>query len=310
MNILVTGGAGFIGTNLCWKLLQDKNNIVYCLDNFYSSDPKNIFNLYSYKNFNLIRADIIEGIPLSIKIDVIYHLACPASPPRYQKDPIFTLKTCTIGTINVLEFAVLNRARILYASTSEIYGDPLVNPQREEYWGNVNCHGDRSCYDEGKRIGESLCLEYQRKYKLEVRIARIFNTFGEFMDIDDGRVVTNFIKQCLRNEDITVYGTGKQTRSLCYISDTVDGLMKLMESNYSKPLNIGNNHEMTILEIADIIRQLTNSQSKIVYKDKPSDDPMQRCPDLTNTNKILDWSPKINPIEGLKTTIKYYMDII
>ena len=304
--ILITGGAGFIGSNLCEKLLNNKNNKVICLDNLFTGNIKNIQHLMNNKNFEFINHDIIEPLEINGDIDEIYNLACPASPPKYQIDPIYTLKVNFLGVFNLLELAKNKKAKFLQSSTSEVYGEPTISPQNEEYRGNVNTVGIRSCYDEGKRIAETLIIEYHHKYKIDVRIVRIFNTYGPKMDKNDGRVVSNFINQALNNEDITLYGNGGQTRSFCYIDDNIDGLIKLMNSDYILPINIGNPHEITVKELADIILKITKSKSKIVYKDLPSDDPTNRKPDITKANNILKWEPKYDLETGIIKTIEYF----
>lgn len=303
--ILVTGGAGFIGSHLCEKLLKDGNYVI-CLDNFFTGSINNINHLINNSNFKLVEHDITE--PYFEHVEQIYNLACPASPPHYQYDSVKTMKTSVLGIINMLELAKKNNAIILQASTSEVYGDPNVHPQKESYWGNVNPVGVRSCYDEGKRCAETLMMDYHRQYGVDVRIVRIFNTYGPNMDVNDGRVVSNFIVQVLQNEDITVYGKGNQTRSFCYVSDMVDGLVKMMNNQYGfvGPVNIGNPSERTILEFADLIIKLTNSKSKIVYKDLPKDDPMQRKPDISLANEKLNWSPRVDIIDGLEMSIEYF----
>ena len=304
-NILVTGGAGFIGKHLCQQLLEDDNNYVICLDNLYTGCIENIKELKNKKNFEFIRHDIINEIYL--EVDEIYHLACPASPKHYQYNSIKTIKTNVLGTINMLGLAKRVNAKILLTSTSEIYGDPQQHPQSENYFGNVNTIGIRSCYDEGKRIAETLMMDYNRNHKVDIRIARLFNTFGPNMNKDDGRVVSNFIVQALNGENITIYGDGSQTRSLCYINDTVNGIISLMDSNYIYPVNIGNNKEFTIKEISSLIIKLVGSDpNKIIYKELPSDDPKKRCPDLSISKKILNWSPKYDLEKGLLETIKYF----
>lgn len=303
MRILVTGGAGFIGSHLCERLLNEGNKVI-CLDNFYTGSKENIAHLLSNKNFELVEHDITE--PFFAEVEQIYNLACPASPVHYQFNPVQTMKTSVLGIINMLELAKKCNARILQASTSEVYGDPKVHPQREDYWGNVNPVGLRSCYDEGKRAAETLMMDYHRYYGVDVRIVRIFNTYGPKMDKNDGRVVSNFIVQALQGEDITVYGEGLQTRSFCYVDDLVDGIMKLMDSDYVGPVNIGNNSERTILDFAKIIIEMTSSKSKIVYKDLPSDDPMQRCPDLILAKEKLNWQPTTDIQVGIAKTIEYF----
>lgn len=309
--ILITGGCGFIGSNLCKKLII--NNKIICVDNLNTGFIKNIKELLSNNNFKYINHNIINPLLIEENIDEIYHLACPASPPKYQIDPIYTLKTIFIGTMNLLELAKEKNAKILYTSTSEIYGEPLISPQNEKYRGNVNTIGIRSCYDEGKRVGETLMIEYFNKYNINIKIARIFNTYGPNMDINDGRVITNFINQIIHNNDITVYGTGTQTRSFCYIDDQINGLVKLMESNYNLPINIGNPHEIKIIDLIYILFDIFNKnfniniKSKIVYKPLPSDDPTQRKPDITLAKEILGWEPNISLNEGLIKTIKYFL---
>ncbi len=309
MKILVTGGAGFIGSHLCRYLLR-KGHEVVCLDNFFTGKSRNILDLKKNARFKVIPHDITNPINIQEHFDRIYNLACPASPVHYQFDPIKTVKANTIGVINVLEFAKLNGARILQASTSEIYGDPLEHPQKETYKGNVNTLGPRACYDEGKRVAETLFMDYHRKYKVPIRIVRIFNTYGPSMDKNDGRVVSNFIMQALKNELITIYGEGKQTRSFCYISDLIEGLYKLMESDCIGPINLGNPGEFTIIELAKKITKITNSKSKIEYKELPQDDPTQRKPDITLAKNFLKWEPKIQLNEGLKKTIDYFKWLI
>lgn len=303
MIILVTGGSGFIGANLCRKLLQ-LNHYVICLDNCFSSSKDNIIDLINNPKFEFIRHDVTESILL--EIDQIYHLACPASPKNYQYNAIKTVKTSVLGTLNMLGLAKRTKARILLSSTSEIYGDPEINPQVEEYWGNVNPIGIRSCYDEGKRIAETLMMEYNRSHHVETRIARIFNTYGPYLARDDGRVVSNFINQAINDKDITIYGDGSQTRSFCYIDDLVDGLIKLMNSDYKLPVNLGNPNEITMLELSKRIIELTNSNSKIIYMDLPKDDPKKRRPDISKAKSILKWNPKIDLNKGLNFTINYF----
>lgn len=302
--ILVTGGAGFIGSHLCKKLLQQGHKVI-CLDNMYTGIYDNIKSLYEDKNFAFINADITNSIDL--KVDQIYNLACPASPVHYQHDPIMTAKTSFLGALNVLELAKKNKARVLQASTSEVYGDPLIHPQTELYRGNVNAIGPRACYDEGKRIAETLFFDYQRQYGVDIRVVRIFNTYGPNMLEDDGRVVSNFIVQALNNEDITIYGDGTQTRSFCYVDDLVDGLLKMMENdNFSGPVNLGNPHEITVYELAQIIIEKTGSNSKIVYKDLPEDDPTKRRPAIELAKTKLNWQPTVTINEGLDRTIEYF----
>lgn len=302
--ILITGGCGFIGSNLCKKLLY-KGHIVICMDNLLTGSIDNILDLLENNNFKFINHDVIKPINLIEDIDEIYHLACPASPSKYQNNPIYTLKINFIGTMNMLELALIKNAKILLTSTSEVYGDPEISPQGESYKGNVNTIGPRSCYDEGKRVAETLMIEYFHKYNINIRIARIFNTYGPNMDINDGRVITNFISQALQNKDITIYGDGSQTRSFCYIVDQIEGLILLMNNTYIYPINIGNNNEMTVKELAEYIKKLTNSKSNIIFKKLPADDPTQRRPDLTRANTILNWKPNYNLEIGLKLTINY-----
>ena len=303
--ILVTGGTGFIGNHLCRRLLSEGHYVI-CLDNNFTGSMKNIADLRENPNFEFIRHDITE--PLYLEIDQIYHLACPASPKAYQYNAIKTIKTNILGTLYALGIAKRTEARILLTSTSEVYGDPKESPQREEYWGNVNPIGIRSCYDEGKRVAETLMMEYHRNHNVDIRIARIFNTYGPNMDPDDGRVVSNFINQCLKNKDITIYGDGSQTRSFCYVNDMVEGLIKLMETeNITGPINLGNPDERTIKQLAEKIKELIpDSSSKIIYKELPSDDPMKRKPDITKARHILGWTPSVKTDDGLKSTIDYF----
>lgn len=306
--VLITGGAGFIGSHLCKKLLLS-NNKVFCLDNFYTGTKKNIEPFLENPLFKLIQKDIIENIEL--EADVIFNLACPASPPHYQKDPIKTMKTSILGIYNLLNVANKNNAKLLQASTSEVYGDPIESPQKESYWGNVNPVGIRSCYDEGKRCAETILSDYHRQYNTDIKIVRIFNTYGPNMSPNDGRVVSNFIIQALKNENITIYGNGLQTRSFCYIDDLVDGLIKMMDcENFTGPVNLGNPCERTILELAELIISLTNSKSKIINLPLPLDDPNRRRPDISLAKEKLNWEPKVNIIEGLKKTIQYFKEII
>ncbi|MFA6524961.1 MAG: UDP-glucuronic acid decarboxylase family protein [Patescibacteria group bacterium] len=302
--ILVTGGAGFIGSHLCEYLL-DKGDEVICIDNFFTGQKKNIQPLLSNKNFELIRHDIT--FPIFLEVDQIYNLACPASPIHYQKNPVKTIKLSTVGMVNMLGMARRCNARILQASTSEVYGDPKEHPQKEEYWGNVNPIGPRSCYDEGKRVSESLMYAYKLQNKADIRIVRIFNTYGPKMAFNDGRVVSNFILQALRGEDITIYGKGDQTRSFCFVSDMVKGIVTMMNTeNFDGPVNLGNPVENTILELAEKIIKLTGSKSKIVFKDLPQDDPVRRKPDISLAKRRLKWNPEIGIDEGLNTTIDWF----
>ena len=303
--ILVTGGAGFIGSHLCKKLL-DEGNDVLCIDNYFTGTKKNISNLFKSTYFEAIRHDIC--FPLYVEVDEIYNLACPASPIHYQYDPVQTTKTTVHGAINMLGLAKRINARILQASTSEVYGDPDVHPQVESYWGNVNPIGPRSCYDEGKRCAETLFFDYNRQHDLDIKVVRIFNTYGPNMHPNDGRVVSNFIMQALTNEDITVYGNGEQTRSFCYIDDLVSGMMKMMSSEKTTtgPINLGNPVEFKIIELAQMIIELTDSKSKIINKGLPIDDPVRRKPDISKAKKYLDWEPRVDVIDGLKETIAYF----
>lgn len=303
--ILVTGGAGFIGSHLCKKLL-DEGNDVLCIDNYFTGTKKNISNLFKSTYFEAIRHDIC--FPLYVEVDEIYNLACPASPIHYQHDPVQTTKTTVHGAINMLGLAKRIDARILQASTSEVYGDPDVHPQVESYWGNVNPIGPRSCYDEGKRCAETLFFDYNRQHDLDIKVVRIFNTYGPNMHPNDGRVVSNFIMQALTNEDITVYGNGEQTRSFCYIDDLVSGMMKMMSSEKTTtgPINLGNPVEFKIIELAQMIIKLTDSKSKIINKGLPIDDPVRRKPDISKAKKYLDWEPRVDVIDGLKETIAYF----
>lgn len=303
--ILVTGGVGFIGSHLCKRLLNEGNEVI-CLDNFFTGSEENIKDIKNNKNFKLVKHDITEEY--SAEVDQIYNLACPASPPHYQFDAIKTTKTSVLGIINMLELAKKCNATILQASTSEVYGDPKVHPQVETYWGNVNPIGVRSCYDEGKRCAETLMMDYHRQYNVNTRIIRIFNTYGPNMDINDGRVVSNFIVQALKGEDITIYGDGKQTRSFCYVDDLVEGMVRMMNNpqGFIGPVNLGNPSERTILDFANIIIEMTGSKSKIIHKELPSDDPMQRQPDLTVAKRELDWQPTTDIKIGIAKTIEYF----
>ncbi len=307
--ILVTGGAGFLGSHLCEQLLS-KGHEVICVDNFYTGRRANIAHLIRDPYFEVLRHDIC--FPLYVEVDEIYNLACPASPIHYQFDPVQTTKTSVHGSINMLGLAKRVKARILQASTSEVYGDPLVHPQTENYWGNVNPVGLRSCYDEGKRCAETLFFDYHRQHKLQIKVARIFNTYGPRMHPNDGRVVSNFIMQALKGEDITVFGEGKQTRSFCYVDDLVDGLIKLMNSpdDFTGPVNLGNPVEFTILELAGKVIKMTGSRSQIVFQPLPPDDPTQRQPDISTAKSILNWEPKIQLQKGLKKTIDYFRVLI
>lgn len=308
LRILVTGGAGFIGSHLCEILLKEGNDVI-CLDNFFTGNRNNIIHLLDDHRFELIRHDVIQ--PILLEVDRIYHFACPASPIHYQYNPVKTIKTSVMGTINMLGMAKRIKARVMLASTSEVYGDPRVHPQTESYWGNVNPIGLRSCYDEGKRVAETLMMDYHRQNKVDIKIIRIFNTYGPRMAPNDGRVVSNFILQALRNEDITIYGEGNQTRSFCYIDDLTSGILKMMHiDNFIGPINLGNPNEFTILELARKVIDLTGSKSKIDYQPLPPDDPLQRKPDITLANEKLQWEPKIRLEDGLKKTIPYFERIL
>jgi UDP-glucuronate decarboxylase len=307
--ILITGGAGFLGSHLCDKLIEQGNDIL-CLDNFFTGSKDNIIHLLANPKFELIRHDIIN--PIFLEMDQIYNLACPASPVHYQYNPIKTIKTNVMGTINALGMAKRLNAKILQASTSEVYGDPDVHPQKEDYWGRVNPIGPRSCYDEGKRAAECLMMDYHRQNNVKVKIARIFNTYGPRMALNDGRVVSNFVVQALKGEDITVYGDGSQTRSFCYVDDMVDGLIMMMESDDSflGPVNLGNPHEFRIMDLAKTVISMTGNRSKIVHRPLPQDDPMQRNPDISLARKILGWQPNVNLEKGLERTIAYFRKVI
>lgn len=301
MRHLVTGGAGFIGSHLIDQLMADPDNSVVCVDNYQTGSRSNVAQWLSDPRFELIRHDVVE--PLRLEVDRIWHLACPASPEQYQRNPIATAKTCVLGTLNMLGLAKRCNARLLYASTSEVYGDPLVSPQEESNLGNVNCTGPRACYDEGKRMGETLCFDYARKHSVSIAVARIFNTYGPRMSSSDGRVVTNFVTQALQSNPLTVYGTGEQTRSFCYCSDLVDGLIALMNSGVQGPVNLGNPHEITVAELANCIRELVNPAIQIVNKSLPVDDPQRRKPAIERAEMLLGWKPKVELEEGLKATI-------
>jgi UDP-glucuronate decarboxylase len=302
--ILVTGGAGFLGSFLCERLVKEGHDVI-CLDNYFTGSKTNIEHLMSFRNFELLRHDI--AFPIFVEVDQIYNLACPASPVHYQYNPVKTTKTSVLGAIHVLGLAKRVNARVLQASTSEVYGDPTEHPQREEYWGNVNCIGVRSCYDEGKRVAETLFFDYHRQNKVDIRVMRIFNTYGPHMHPNDGRVVSNFVVQALRNRDITIYGDGSQTRSFCYVDDLIEGMVRFMDQDaFIGPVNIGNPGEFTIKELAEKVLTLTGSTGTIVYKDIPSDDPKQRQPDITLAREKLGWEPRIRLDEGLKKTIDYF----
>jgi UDP-glucuronate decarboxylase len=305
MRILVTGGAGFLGSHLCDRLLKDGHDVI-CLDNFFTGRKSNIAHLHGRPDFELVRHDVID--PFKFEVDQIYNLACPASPPHYQYNAIKTVKTSVMGAINCLGLAKRTRARVFQASTSEVYGDPAVHPQPESYWGNVNPIGIRSCYDEGKRVAETLFMDYHRQNQVDIRIVRIFNTYGPRMHPNDGRVVSNFIVQALKGEDITIYGDGTQTRSFCFVDDLIEGFVRLMNQNaVTGPINIGNPGEFTMLQLAELTLKLTGSKSKIVHRALPGDDPKQRRPDITLAKKHLgNWEPAIPLEEGLKRTIAYF----
>lgn len=302
--IVVTGGAGFLGSHLCERLL-DRGDEVLCVDNFFSGRKANIHHLLGRPRFELIRHDIVQ--PLYIECEQIYNLACPASPVAYQYNPIKTIKTSTVGMVNMLGLAKRCRARLLHTSTSEVYGDPEVHPQREDYWGNVNPIGPRSCYDEGKRVAESLCMNYHLAHGVEVRIVRIFNTYGPRMDPHDGRVVSNFIMQALRGEPLTIYGEGHQTRSFCYVDDLIEGLIRMMDQDHEVgPINLGNPVENTMLELAQAVLEVTGSKSPLEFRPLPKDDPRRRCPDITKARQVLDWEPRVPLATGLANTVAYY----
>ena len=307
--ILVTGGAGFLGSHLCEKLLDEGHDVI-CADNFYSATKQNILHLLGRPNFELIRHDMT--FPLYVEVDEIYNLACPASPVHYQHDPVQTTKTCVHGSINMLGLAKRLKCRIFQASTSEVYGDPTMHPQTEEYWGNVNPTGIRSCYDEGKRCAETLFFDYWRQHNLKIKVARIFNTYGPRMLTNDGRVVSNFIVQALKGDDITLYGDGSQTRSFCYVDDMVDAFMRFMDTELeiTGPINLGNPNEFTILALAEKVIELTNASSKIQYLPLPSDDPKQRQPDISQAKEKLKWEPTIELGAGLKHTIRHFKEVL
>jgi UDP-glucuronate decarboxylase len=304
MRILVTGGAGFLGSHLCDRLLHDGHEVV-CLDNLFTGQKRNIAHLLTNPNFEFVRHDVID--PFKFEVEQIYNLACPASPPHYQYNPIKTIKTSVMGAINCLGLAKRVRARVFQASTSEVYGDPHVHPQPESYWGNVNPIGKRSCYDEGKRCAETLFFDYHRENKVDIRVVRIFNTYGPRMHPNDGRVVSNFIVQALRGDDLTIYGDGTQTRSFCYVDDLIEGFLRLMaQTETVGPMNIGNPGEFTMLQLAELTLKLVGGKSKIVHKPLPADDPKQRRPDITLARRVLKWEPQVPLEEGLKRTIEYF----
>lgn len=307
--VLVTGGAGFLGSHLCERLLKEGNDVI-CVDNLFTGSKDNIRHLLNNPYFEFIRHDVTT--PLTVEVDQIYNLACPASPPHYQYNPIKTAKTCVLGAMHMLGLAKRVHARILQASTSEVYGDPQIHPQPESYRGYVNPIGIRSCYDEGKRMAETLCFDYHRQHNVDIKVIRIFNTYGPRMNPNDGRVVSNFIVQALKGEDITIYGDGTQTRSFCYVDDLIEGMVRLMntEKGFTGPVNVGNPGEFTMLELAGKVIELTGSKSKIIHKPLPSDDPLQRKPDITLAKEKLAWEPTIQLEEGLKKTIAYFETIL
>lgn len=305
---MVTGGAGFLGSHLCERLLEQGADVL-CLDNFFTGSKKNIIHLMDNRSFELVRHDLVE--PIFLEVDQVYNLACPASPVHYQYNPVKTVKTNVMGAINMLGLAKRVKARILQASTSEIYGNPQQHPQNETYWGHVNPIGLRSCYDEGKRVAETLMMDYYRQNQVDVRIVRIFNTYGPRMAVSDGRVVSNFIVQALRGDPITVYGEGTQTRSFCYVSDMIDGFIKMMTcEHFVGPVNLGNPGEFSITRLAELVLEMTGSSSEIVSKPLPQDDPVQRCPDISLAKEELNWEPKVDLAEGLETTIDYFRQVI
>ena len=307
--ILVTGGAGFLGSHLCERLLNEGNEVI-CLDNYFTGNKRNIVHLMDNPYFEVIRHDITS--PFYIEVDEIYNLACPASPIHYQYNPIKTVKTSVMGAINMLGLAKRINAKVLQASTSEVYGDPTVHPQPEEYWGNVNPNGIRSCYDEGKRCAETLFFDYHRQNHVRIKVVRIFNTYGPHMHPNDGRVVSNFIMQALRGEDITIYGTGEQTRSFCYCNDLIEGLIRMMNTDESitGPINLGNPNEFTIKQLAELVIEITDSKSQIIYKPAAQDDPQQRQPVIDKAKQILDWQPTVQLREGLEKTIAYFRELV
>jgi len=308
MRCLVTGGAGFLGSHLCERLLNDGHEVL-CLDNYFTGRLQNVSHLRDNRNFELIRHDVTE--PILLEVDRIFNLACPASPVHYQFNPVKTIKTSVMGAINMLGLAKRVHARILQASTSEVYGDPAVHPQKEDYWGNVNPIGIRSCYDEGKRVAETLFMDYHRQNKVDIRIVRIFNTYGPRMLMNDGRVVSNFIVQALKGEDLTIYGDGGQTRSFCYVDDLIEAFVRMMDQDeIIGPVNVGNPGEFTMLELAHAVLDQTGSKSKIVYQPLPGDDPKMRRPDISLAKKALGWEPKVNLFDGLQKTIEYFKTIV
>ncbi|MCA9094388.1 MAG: SDR family oxidoreductase [Planctomycetaceae bacterium] len=305
-SILVTGGAGFLGSHLCDRLVVRGDEVI-CVDNFFTGRRENIQHLIGHPRFELIRHDIVH--PLYLEVDQIYNMACPASPPAYQYNAIKTIKTSTVGMVNILGLAKRCKARVLQASTSEVYGDPEIHPQTEDYWGHVNPIGPRSCYDEGKRVAESLCINYHHSNNVDVRIIRIFNTYGPRMDPNDGRVISNFITQALRGEALTVFGDGKQTRSFCYVADLIEGIIRMMDQDQEiGPVNLGNPVEYTMLELAEEVLKGVGSSAKLAHLELPKDDPKQRCPDISRAKKLLGWSPQVPLKEGLEKTIAYYRE--
>jgi len=307
--VLVTGGAGFIGSHLCERLLNEGNE-VFCMDNLETGSIRNIETFKENPLFHFIQQDVIE--PIDLQVDEIFNFACPASPPRYQKDPVHTLKTSVLGALNLLELATNTGAMIMQASTSEVYGDPTISPQPETYWGNVNPIGPRSCYDEGKRCAETLFFDHGRQFGTKIKVIRIFNTYGPRMDPEDGRVVSNFIVQALKNEPLTVYGNGSQTRSFCYIDDLIEGIMRMMQTDesFTGPVNLGNPEEVTVLEVAKLVLELTGSKSEIQFRPLPQDDPKRRKPDITLARQTLGWEPTVKLKEGLVTTIQYFRECL
>lgn len=307
--ILVTGGAGFLGSHLCERLLSEGNDVI-CLDNYFTGQKQNVVHLIGHPYFELVRHDVT--MPYYVEVDEIYNLACPASPIHYQYNPIKTVKTSVMGAINMLGLAKRIRAKVLQASTSEVYGDPEIHPQHEEYWGNVNPIGDRACYDEGKRAAETLFVNYHKQNEVRIKIIRIFNTYGPRMHPNDGRVVSNFIMQALQNKEITIYGNGQQTRSFCYVDDMVTGMINMMDTDdkITGPINIGNPEEFTIHQLAETVIRMTGSKSKIVYHPLPSDDPLQRKPDISKAQQLFGWEPKIKLEEGLMKTIEYFRNLL
>jgi UDP-glucuronate decarboxylase len=308
LRILVTGGAGFLGSHLCDRLVETGAEVI-CLDNFFTGSKANIRHLLDRKNFEIVRHDLVE--PIFLEVDQIYNLASPASPVHYQYNPVKTVKTNVMGTINMLGLAKRVKARILQASTSEVYGDPQQHPQEETYWGHVNPIGPRSCYDEGKRVAETLMMDYHRQNQVDIKIARIFNTYGPRMAVSDGRVVSNFIVQAIENKPITIYGDGSQTRSFCYVSDMVEGLVRMMNCDgFTGPVNLGNPREFSIRELAELVLEITHPKSEIVHKPLPQDDPLQRCPDITLAKERLKWEPAVTLREGLEETIEYFRQVL